>query len=113
MNSISTHVLDVSLGCPAAKVSVELQFLRDGLFEVIAQGITNLDGRIVNWIPEFGLAEGQYQMRFDTAGYFEAIECREYFFPVIQICFDIADTQRNYHVPLLLSPFGYSTYRGS
>ncbi len=113
MNSISTHVLDISLGRPASNVSVELQYLRDGLFEVIAQGITNQDGRIMEWIPGFSLAEGRYQLRFNTVDYFAAIGCRETFFPEVKICFEIEDTQRHYHVPLLLSPFGYSTYRGS
>jgi len=113
MNSITTHVLDITLGRPAANVSAQLLRLQDGEFQELTHGTTNQDGRIVDWMQGLGLTVGTYQVRFDTAGYFASIGCREYFFPEVKICFEIKDAQRHYHVPLLLSPFGYSTYRGS
>ncbi len=113
MNSITTHVLDISIGRPAANLSVQLQRLQDGAFQKLTHGTTDKDGRIADWMHGIGLAVGTYQICFDTAGYFESIGCRDYFFPDVKICFEVKDAQKHYHVPLLLSPFGYSTYRGS
>ena len=113
MSPITTHVLDVSLGRPAANISVLLEFLTDDVFQEIARGITNSDGRVADWMGDRRLVIGQYRIRFDTAAYFVAIGCPEYFYPEVDICFEINDASAHYHVPLLLSPFGYSTYRGS
>jgi 5-hydroxyisourate hydrolase len=113
MKSITTHVLDVTLGRPAFDVAVQLYVRVHDEFREIAHGRTNHDGRIVEWLDCDKFTIGIYQIRFDTAGYFASTACTDYFFPEVKICFEIKDTQRHYHVPLLLSPFGYSTYRGS
>ena len=113
MSGITTHVLDVSVGRPAANLCVQLEIFRDGAFRELAHGTTNMDGRIVDWMRGMKLEEGHYQISFATAGYFDAIGCREYFYPEVKVSFRITDSSGHYHVPLLLSPFGYSTYRGS
>jgi 5-hydroxyisourate hydrolase len=101
MATLSTHVLDTATGRPAAGVGVRLES-RDG--DVLDQGTTNDDGRVGSLGGELGL--GAYVLRFDTASYVSG------FFPEVVIVFTIAD-ERHHHVPLLLSPYGYSTYRGS
>jgi 5-hydroxyisourate hydrolase len=104
---ITTHVLDIANGRPAARVPVQLDFFitGDGWHE-IGHGITSEDGRIL----DFGEppAEGVYRLMFDVAAYMP-----ESFFPSVSITFEIHDPAQRHHVPLLLSPFGYSTYRGS
>jgi 5-hydroxyisourate hydrolase len=99
---ISTHVLDTAKGDPAAGVAITLE--NDG--GVIARGVTNADGRLklMDDAPEVGT----YRITFDTAGY-----DTNGFFPRVVIEFRVAGEAKHYHVPLLLSPFGYSTYRGS
>lgn len=101
MSTLSTHVLDTATGTPAAGVPVRLE-TRAG--EHLDQGITDPDGRIGSIGGELG--NGDYALRFDTAAYAPG------FFPEVVVVFTIAD-DRHHHVPLLLSPFGYSTYRGS
>lgn len=105
--TLSTHVLDAALGRPAADVAVRLE-ASDGT--VLTESRTDADGRV----PRFAVAleAGTYRLRFDTGGYFAASE-RAGFYPEVVVTFDIADAQQHYHVPLLLSPFAYSTYRGS
>jgi 5-hydroxyisourate hydrolase len=98
MATLSTHVLDTALGRPAAGVVVRLES-RSG--DALDLGTTDADGRIGSLGGELGL--GEYVLRFDTAGAF---------FPEVVIVFTVAD-ERHHHVPLLLSPYGYSTYRGS
>ena len=107
MSHVTTHILDAALGMPAAGVSVALS---GPTGEVIATGMTNTDGRI----PELGddrLAVGEYRLEFDTGSYF-ASTGRESFYPKVTVDFMVSDGA-HYHVPLLLSPFAYSTYRGS
>jgi len=102
---ISTHVLDTSTGRPAANVKIALEFDRGG-FDVICHGKTNEDGRLrLVEQPESGV----YRITFETGEYFKG----ETFFPVATITFEVRDPAQHYHVPLLVSPFGYSTYRGS
>lgn len=112
MSQITTHILDTSQGKPAAGVSIHLQKpTRDG-WENLASGITNSDGRIPDLLPqEQVLAPGIYSMLFDVADYFARLEVKS-FYPSIRIEFEVFD-QSHYHIPLLLNPFGYSTYRGS
>ena len=98
MATLSTHVLDTAAGRPAAGIGVRLES-RDG--DVLDSGSTDDDGRIGSLGGE--LALGAYVLRFETNGVF---------FPEVVIVFTIAD-ERHHHVPLLLSPYGYSTYRGS
>ncbi len=109
---ITTHILDTHRGCPAAGVSIELKFFDGSQFVSLAQGVTNDDGRIVGLLAGKELQTGMYQMHFDTKGYHDSLGI-EGFYPEVLVTFDIKNTNQHYHIPLLLSPFGYSTYRGS
>jgi len=113
MSPITTHVLDVAKGHPAEGISVVLEYLANGSWEELARGITNKDGRITDLLTEAtALQTGTYRLSFATATYFH--QCGvEGFYPSVPVIFEIRDTAQHYHVPLLLSPFGYSTYRGS
>lgn len=108
MTGLSTHVLDAVTGAPAVGVGVSLQDAAGG---EIATGTTDADGRIgtVNTEP---LVAGIYHLVFDTGNWF-ADNHIDAFYPEIDICFTVDDPARHYHVPVLLSPFAYSTYRGS
>ncbi|MDY6811993.1 MAG: hydroxyisourate hydrolase [Actinomycetota bacterium] len=108
MTGLSTHVLDAVTGSPATGVAVSLQ---DASGTELAAGVTDDDGRIgqVNGEP---LVAGTYHLVFDTGSWF-ADHAVAAFYPEVDICFEISDPERHYHVPLLLSPFSYSTYRGS
>ncbi|WP_328993230.1 hydroxyisourate hydrolase [Kribbella sp. NBC_01245] len=110
MSTVTTHVLDTGLGRPASKVPVRLSRLADDQSVVIAIGSTDDDGRISSLTPE-ALQPGTYQLRFDVAAY-AAASGQDIFFPEVTVTFTITD-ERHYHVPLLLSPFAFSTYRGS
>ena len=112
--SISTHVLDTSLGAPAQGIPVTLGRMDErGAATTIMSAVTNADGRVATLAPAgAALASGRYRLRFDVAGYFAAAD-RDSFYDVINIDFRVGDEPRHYHVPLLLSPFGYATYRGS
>lgn len=113
MSGISTHVLDTSTGRPAASVPVTLEALTGGAFLAIGRGATDANGRVAQLLPpNLALSAGFYRLNFDTAAYFEARGV-EWFYPHVSIVFGVADATQHYHVPLLLSPFGYSTYRGS
>ena len=105
MSSLSTHVLDTALGRPAAGVPVQLY--RGDVLE--ASGTTDADGRIGELAPK--LERGTYRLRFDVTTYAESTG-QDIFFPEVCVTFTVAD-ERHYHVPLLLSPFAFSTYRGS
>jgi 5-hydroxyisourate hydrolase len=103
--TLSTHVLDAALGRPAADVAVRLS--RGG--EVQFEARTDADGRV----RELGdLAAGSYTLTFDTGGYFAATG-QEGFYPEVAVTFTVIEPGQHHHVPLLLSPFAYSTYRGS
>lgn len=109
---ITTHVLDTSLGKPGQGISIRLMMPDGSTWKTLAQGITDNDGRIGNLLPpEKLLAPGPYKMVFDTGAYFAATDQRT-FYPWVEIQFTVFDDS-HYHVPLLLNPFGYSTYRGS
>jgi 5-hydroxyisourate hydrolase len=113
MSHITTHVLDVSLGKPAANVAVILEtHLSGGSWSEIARGATDTDGRLRDWPAAQTLPAGTYRLRFDTKAYFAARNVVS-LYPHIVIVFEARDAQEHYHLPLLLSPFGYSTYRGS
>ena len=109
MSSLSTHVLDTALGKPAAGIRVALERSSDG--ETLGGGVTDADGRFRFSPVRDGLADGEYRLRFAVAEYFAATR-RATFYSEILIAFRVAGDE-HYHVPLLLSPFGYSTYRGS
>ncbi len=114
MSLITTHVLDTSRGQPASGVKVQLAFEGAGQeWQVVATGITNQDGRIGNLLPANApVAIGIYRLTFDTRAYFQQHNVQS-FYPYIPIVFAIQQTDQHYHVPLLLNPFGYTTYRGS
>jgi len=114
MSRITSHVLDTSLGHPAAGVSVTLSAQgKDGSWKELGRGVTDADGRAKDLLPEGSeLTVGTYRLTFDTAAYFRA-RSTETFFPHVEVVFLVGDTKQRYHIPLLLSPFGYSTYRGS
>ncbi len=110
MTAVTTHVLDTALGRPAAGVPVSLERL-DAAMTTIAEGVTDDDGRVTDLGPQ-RLEPGPYRLSFDTDAYFAASGSTG-FFPEVAIAFTVADASEHYHVPLLLSPFSYSTYRGS
>ncbi len=110
MSQVTTHVLDTALGVPAEGVGVALDALTDGGWASVDTGVTNADGRITDIGPD-ALAPGRYRLVFDTEGYLRA-SGQEVFFPEAVIVF-LVDAPRHLHVPLLLSPFAQSTYRGS
>ena len=114
MSAITTHVLDTSRGRPATGVPVELA-IRDesGAWRPIGRGATDADGRLRTLIPAGeALVAGVYRLVFDVEKYFSAADVRG-FYPRVIVEFTVADGEPHYHVPLLLSPFGYSTYRGT
>lgn len=113
MSPITTHVLDTAKGCPAQGLTITLkQQSSDGSYRTLAQGKTNSDGRITDLLQPNSLVVGTYQMHFDTGGYFRDNQ-NEGFYPEATITFTIKNTTEHYHIPLLLSPYGYTTYRGS
>ncbi len=123
MASLSTHVLDAALGQPAAGLSVRLEAATGHGWATLAETRTDRDGRVreafagldlgVAAAADGGGACGTYRLVFDTAGYFAARGVKDFFYPQVTVGFRIADAAAHYHVPLLLSPFAYSTYRGS
>ena len=110
-STISTHVLDLAAGEPAAGVGVALfRLADDGTPELLSELLTDADGRIGDLLDGGELAEGDYQLAFDIGGYSDDPDA---FFQSVGLALRITDVDRSYHVPLLLSPFGMSTYRGS
>ena len=113
VSPITTHVLDTARGCPAQGVPISIEIERGGTFEPLGKGETNSDGRVTDLLPhDRELEPGRYRMRFETSKYFSANNCSG-FYPYVEVVFEIANSKQHYHIPLLLSPFGYSTYRGS
>jgi 5-hydroxyisourate hydrolase len=108
MSTVTTHVLDTALGQPAAGVAVRLE-RADGT--QVGAGVTGADGRIGDLGPD-GLAAGVYRIWFGTSDYF-ARDGRRGFYPEVTVTFVVEEGGGHYHVPLTLSPFAYSTYRGS
>lgn len=109
---ITTHVLDTSYGRPACGVAVKLSKWDGSDLVQLATGMTDKDGRIADLLEPGSLTPGIYRLCFETSAYYDAAElyC---FYPSVQIEFRVDDPDQHYHVPLLLSPFGFSTYRGS
>ena len=123
MSAITTHVLDTARGRPAAGVPITLEIEVDSESDAggggavgwreIGRGETDADGRLRTLHPaDERPAVGTYRISFDTGTYFAATGAAG-FYPAVQVVFHLADPAQHYHVPLLLSPFGYSTYRGS
>ncbi|MFQ5562430.1 MAG: hydroxyisourate hydrolase [Parvularculaceae bacterium] len=118
MAGLTTHVLDIAHGRPARGVEIALFRETDaGAFEEIAHAVTNADGRCDGLLlSREAMETGRYRLDFHAGAYFRAcgVELPEpAFLDVVSIAFGIADVDAHYHVPLLISPYGYSTYRGS
>jgi 5-hydroxyisourate hydrolase len=112
MSQLTTHILDTTKGKPAEGVSIILYQQKNNEWKEIAKGITNSDGRIADLLLKDIILEfGIYKMKFETKEYFDKQSIKT-FYPFVEIIFDIT-TKEHYHIPLLLNPFGYSTYRGS
>lgn len=114
MSPITTHVLDTAHGRPAAGMAVALHYLAtEGDARELGRGATDADGRLKTLLPAGAALEpGTYRLSFDTGGWYAA-RGESSFYPRVRILFTVTDPGAHYHVPLLLSPFGYSTYRGS
>jgi 5-hydroxyisourate hydrolase/2-oxo-4-hydroxy-4-carboxy-5-ureidoimidazoline decarboxylase len=112
ISQLTTHVLDTSIGKPGRNITVRLKKNDNGTWKIFAQGITNDDGRIADLLPSGKLLPpGNYKLVFETGAYYHTQKIKS-FYPETEIQFTITDGA-HYHVPLLLNPFGYSTYRGS
>jgi 5-hydroxyisourate hydrolase len=109
MSAITTHVLDVSRGRPAGGVAVRLDLVGAG---ELGEGRTDSDGRLRTLMGARPLEAGVYRLTFAVGEYFRESGI-ETFYPTVEITFEVRDPGQHYHVPLLVSPFGYSTYRGS
>jgi 5-hydroxyisourate hydrolase len=109
---ITTHVLDTASGRPATGVAVRLERLDDGEAGELARGVTDADGRITDLLEPGSLRAATYRITFESGAYYEA-KGQRCFYPEVAVVFVIDEPASHYHVPLLLSPFGYSTYRGS
>jgi len=114
MSQITCHVLDTSRGCPAADLKIGLfQQTPDGQWLLLGQRRTNSDGRISDLLDEGDvLAAGCYRVCFETRDYLRTHDL-PVFYPYVDVVFEINADGQHYHIPLLLSPYGYSTYRGS
>jgi 5-hydroxyisourate hydrolase len=114
MKRISTHVLDVSLGRPAGDVPVRLERRSaSGVWQLVRSAQTDADGRCVQLLGEDDdLTAGVYRVAFDTASYFSAQKV-EGLYPVVEVTFHVQEGEAEFHIPLLLSPNAYTTYRGS
>lgn len=113
MSQITTHVLDTSLGRPAVGVPIHLYQQQGEGWEKLGCGITNSDGRIAKLLnDDLVLPAGVYRMHFDIKRYFATAQ-QKAFYPYVDVVFELGEGGDHYHIPLLLSPFGYSTYRGS
>jgi len=113
MSGITTHVLDTARGRPAAGVPVTLEAKGEGGWAFVGRGATDADGRLRDLAPSgFVLQEGAYRLTFDAGAYFAAAGV-EGFYAEVVVSFVVRDAAAHYHVPLLLGPYGYTTYRGS
>jgi 5-hydroxyisourate hydrolase len=111
MSAVTTHVLDTALGRPAAGIPVRLEAVGADRVTLLATASTDDDGRISDLGPD-RIDPGTYRLVFDTAAYL-ASTGQACFFPEVGIAFTVADPAQHYHLPVLLNPFAYSTYRGS
>jgi 5-hydroxyisourate hydrolase len=113
VSQITTHILDTARGIPAAGIAVVLSRWGSEGWEELAAGTTSEDGRIADLLtPGETLAAGTYRLHFATGNYFAGQDLPE-FYPYVDVVFELGGEGADHHIPLLLSPFGYSTYRGS
>lgn len=112
MSQVTTHILDTTKGTPASGVTIILYLGENDEWTELSRGKTNDDGRLTDlFAKDFLLERGIYKLRFETKDYFDKNSIPT-FYPYVEIVFDIQSSE-HYHIPLLLNPFGYSTYRGS
>jgi 5-hydroxyisourate hydrolase len=109
---ITTHVLDTAAGRPGKHIAIELERAVGDGWQPVGAGTTDDDGRLRTLTPAGPVEPGTYRIRFATGAYLAALG-QTGFFPVVEIQFTVDDGAQHYHVPLLLSPYGYATYRGS
>ena len=110
---ISTHILDTTIGRPATGVSVTLSRMSDGAWHSITTAVTDSDGRCKDLLPPTEPPKsGTYRIHFETSTYY-AQRYQQGLYPYIEIVFDVRNTEQHYHIPLLLTANGYTTYRGS
>jgi 5-hydroxyisourate hydrolase len=110
---ITTHILDTSIGKPAAGVRVSLSSVQDASRTVVSSGVTDADGRLRDLVPAAEKVNaGVFELTFETGTYFRSRGV-EAFHPRVTVVIEITDPRQHHHVPLLISPFGYTTYRGS
>lgn len=112
MSQITTHVLDMAAGRPAAGVPVVLEVEKAGAWKELSRGATDADGRLRHLLEQGSLTAGTYRLRFQTKAYFAASGTAG-LYPEVSVAFEVRDAKEHYHIPLLLSPNGYTTYRGS
>jgi len=113
MSQITTHVLDTARGVPAQGIALELLQQQNSTWLSIAKGVTNQDGRVAGLLAQDRkLESGIYRMHFDTKDYLQR-HFDKGFYPYVDVVFELGADGSHYHIPLLLSPYGYSTYRGS
>jgi len=112
--TMSSHVLDTASGSPACGVRISLELLGEAEEGWTLQDtrITDTDGRVSRFIPDGNLYNGTYRLQFATKEYFER-QNQSTFFPYVEVVVEISDSSSHYHIPLLLSPYSYTTYRGS
>ena len=109
---LSTHILDTAIGRPAAGVSLELSKLSDGVWRLAGRGSTDADGRCKTLLGDAPLEAATYKIKFATEEYFSA-QSLTGLYPYVEIVFTVTDPAQHYHIPLLLTANGYTTYRGS
>ncbi|XP_045593190.1 5-hydroxyisourate hydrolase isoform X2 [Procambarus clarkii] len=111
-NPLTSHVLDTATGRPAANMTISLHRLQDSVWQEVITKITNDNGRAGEFLRQEAFVKGTYKMCFDTGNYFKQLGTKG-FYPYVEIVFVIEKPEEHYHIPLLISPYGYSTYRGS
>lgn len=109
---LTTHVLDTARGVPAAGMGVSLARQDATGWATVADRVTNADGRVVDLLGATELQHGRWRLTFDVAGYYARMDT-PCFFPQAELVFEVTDLGRHHHVPLLVSPYSFSTYRGS
>jgi 5-hydroxyisourate hydrolase len=109
---LSTHILDTHLGRPAANVAVLLYQQRDGAWHKIGSAMTDSEGRCRTLLGGHALAAADYKLHFDVSAYFR-VHHADSLYPYVEVVFSVVDPAQHYHIPLLLSANGYTTYRGS
>jgi 5-hydroxyisourate hydrolase len=112
-NPLSVHVLNLENGLPSAGINVTLEQQVGDQWKMLSKGVTNQQGRIAELFPaDRSMSAGEYRVVFKTGDYYKQAN-RETFFPEVPVIFQVKQADQHYHIPLLLSPYGFSTYRGS